>query len=192
MKPLILASGSSYRASLLGRLALPFSACAADVDETPERNEHPAALAMRLATEKAHCVADSHPKAVVIGSDQVAELGGMALGKPGSRGAAIEQLQQSSGRIVVFHTAVCVIDPQGGGSHQVTDTTRVHFRSLQEDEIARYVATEQPLDCAGSFKCEGLGICLFERIESNDPSALIGLPLIALSRILRQCGFALP
>ncbi len=190
MPALILASTSRYRADLLSRLRVPFSCEAPAVDETPLPAEPPRQLATRLARAKAAAVAAAHPGAWVIGSDQVAELDGAPLGKPGTGEAARAQLAAMSGRQVLFHTAVCVSD---GERHlQAVDLTRVDFRTLHADEIERYVDAELPLDCAGSFKCEGLGITLFEAIHSQDPTALVGLPLIGLSRLLREAGLALP
>lgn len=187
----ILASTSAYRASLLRRLLDTFTQAAPGTDEMPLDGEPPAARAQRLAEAKARAIAASHPGAVVIGSDQVADLAGTVLDKPGTVDAAHRQLAASSGNDVVFHTAVCVIDARGV-AHGHVDETRVTFRVLSHDDIARYVERERPLDCAGSFKCEGLGIALFERIANNDPTALIGLPLIATSRLLRSAGIALP
>ncbi|MFL6593208.1 MAG: Maf family protein [Luteimonas sp.] len=188
---LILASTSRYRRELLERLRLPFEAIAPEVDETPGPGETPAQLARRLAAAKAGAVAARHPGAWVIGSDQVAELDGIALGKPGTREAAVAQLAAMSGRTVVFRTALGLVR-HGDSQLDEGDVTTVHFRNLGQAEIARYVDLERPLDCAGSFKSEGLGITLFEAIESSDPTALIGLPLIATARLLRQAGFALP
>lgn len=191
---LVLASTSAYRHALLARLATQFRAQAPQVDESALAGETPAALVQRLARAKAHAVARVCPDALVVGSDQVAELDGRALGKPGSAAAARAQLATASGRAVQFHTGLCVIDTraQPWREHAALDTTQVLFRALDAGEIVRYVAAEQPLDCAGSFKVEGLGITLFERIESSDPTALVGLPLIALARLLRAAGFALP
>ncbi|HEX7341775.1 MAG TPA: nucleoside triphosphate pyrophosphatase [Rhodanobacteraceae bacterium] len=187
----ILASTSRYRGELLHRLLPSFDTCAPEVDETPLPSEAPADRAMRLAALKAGAVAAGHADALVIGSDQVAALGNTLLRKPGSAATARAQLAQSSGRTVEFHTAVCVVDDEGR-EHTALDTTRVHFRTLDDATITRYVAAELPLDCAGSFKCEGLGIALFKRIESDDPTALIGLPLIATAWLLRGCGLLLP
>lgn len=191
---LVLASTSHYRRELLSRLGLPFRAIAPRVDETPWPDEAPHDLAQRLALAKAQAVAAQSPRALVIGSDQVAELNGHALGKPGSIAAAEAQLAASSGRSILFYTALCLVDARDAAAAPAlaTDLTRVVFRPLRSDEIARYVALEQPLDCAGSFKAEGLGISLFERIENADPTALIGLPLIALARLLRAAGVVLP
>lgn len=190
MSDLILASTSRYRAELLGRLRLAFSSEAPHVDETALPGEAPAALATRLALAKARAVAGRRPGSWVIGSDQVAELDGNPLGKPGTVEAACAQLAAMSGRQVHFHTALCLAN--GGQALQASDLTTVRFRSLSSEEIRRYIAAEQPLDCAGSFKCEGLGISLFEAIDNHDPTALVGLPLIALSRLLRQAGYGLP
>lgn len=189
---LVLASTSRYRAELLRRLGVEFESCAPGTDETPVAGESPPARARRLAIAKAEAAADTRRDSVVIGSDQVAELDGTLLDKPGTAARAREQLLASSGRQVDFHTAVCVLDTRDGRRHVHVDHTCVRFRRLQEKEIARYVEREQPFDCAGSFKCEGLGISLFEGIDNTDPSALIGLPLIALARLLRGCGIALP
>ncbi|WP_164972177.1 Maf family nucleotide pyrophosphatase [Luteimonas sp. YGD11-2] len=188
---LILASTSRYRRELLGRLRLPFTTERPEVDETPLPGEAPAALASRLAVAKAREVVRRHPGAWVIGSDQVAGFDGHALGKPGIRDAAIVQLQSTSGSSVQFLTAValCRGDALAG---EALDTTTVTFRCLQRAEIERYVDAEQPLDCAGSFKSEGLGIALFDAIDTRDPTALIGLPLIATARLLRDAGFVLP
>jgi septum formation protein len=187
---LILASTSSYRRELLQRLRLPFDSVRPEVDETPHPDEQPAALATRLAAAKAAAVAALHPGAWVIGSDQVADLNGVALGKPGTRERAIAQLAAMSGQTVSFHTAVSLC--RDGRHLPALDLTRVRFRDLDRAEIERYVDAEQPFDCAGSFKCEGLGISLFQAIDNRDPSALVGLPLIALSGLLRQAGYALP
>ncbi|MEO7062223.1 MAG: Maf family nucleotide pyrophosphatase [Dokdonella sp.] len=191
---LVLASTSRYRRELLARFTPSFRTLSPAVDETPLSAEMPAALASRLAAAKARAVAAMCPGALIIGSDQVADLDGHALGKPGSADIACQQLAACSGRRVRFHSAVCLIDTRESPArtHSGTDTTQVVFRDLQEGEIARYVAAEQPLDCAGSFKAERLGIALFERIESSDPTGLIGLPLIVLARLLRASGVALP
>ncbi len=192
MSRLILASTSLYRRELLARLRLPFDVARPEVDETPRPNEPPRDLAIRLARAKACAVATRQTDdAWALGSDQVAELDGSPLGKPGGRDAAIAQLQAMRRHQVRFHTALCLAHPDGRSFSEV-DLTKVHFRALDDTEIARYVDAEQPFDCAGSFKCEGLGISLFERIDNQDPTALVGLPLIATCRLLRQAGFALP
>ncbi len=188
---LILASTSRYRRELLERLRLPFETARPRVDEVPRPGELPEALARRLAGEKSLAVSMSHPDAWVLGSDQVAALGPALLGKPGTRELAIAQLTAMSGREVHFHTAAAL---RGGGGRllEALDTTVVQFRNLQDGAIERYVDAEQPLDCAGSFKAEGLGISLFESIRSSDPTALVGLPLIAVARMLREVGYRLP
>jgi len=190
----VLASTSRYRRELLARLIPEFRVVAPQVDETPRTGETPAALARRLAEAKANAVAARCPKALVIGSDQTAELDGRPIGKPGTREAAIAQLTASSGRTLVFHTAICVADSRESPArlHAAADRTDVVFRRLGVEEIARYVDQENPLDAAGSFKSEGAGIALFERIETTDPTALVGLPLIALARLMRAAGFTLP
>jgi septum formation protein len=194
--PLILASTSKYRRELLDRLHLPFSCIAPGVDEAVRRGEQPLALAARLARAKAAAVALQHPDAWVIGSDQVAALAGsegeLILGKPGTEARCVDQLRSCSGSTVSFITAVAVVRHDGHAVHEFIDTTRVTFRRLDEEAIARYVAVEAPIDCAGGFKSEGLGIALCESIDSGDPTALIGLPLIRLSAVLREVGFALP
>jgi septum formation protein len=188
---IVLASTSRYRAELLRRLLDGFEQIAPDVDEQPLPGEAPAARAARLAAAKAAAVSEKHRDAVVIGSDQVAALDGRVLHKPGSSDNAHEQLRASSGNIVDFHTGLCVFDREGRLQTH-TDHTRVVFRTLSDQEIRRYLAREHPFDCAGSFKSEGAGIALFERIESEDPTALIGLPLIALARLLREAGIPVP
>lgn len=191
LKPaLLLASTSRYRAELLQRLRVPFSSAAPGSDETARAGESGPALARRLAKAKAQEVARRHPGAWVLGSDQVAERDGQLLGKPGNHAHAVEQLRLASGRSLSFHTAVALVRAEI--CLEVQDETRVRFRQLSLEEIERYLAAEPAYDCAGSFKCEGLGITLFESIESQDPTALVGLPLIATARLLRQAGFSLP
>lgn len=193
--PLILASTSAYRRALLERLGLGFDVARPEVDETPQPGETPQALAVRLARAKAEAVlAGAHADgttAWVIGSDQVAELDGRPLGKPGTAERAVAQLGAMSGREVRFLTALCLAGTDGRRFESL-DITTVRFRTLGADEIARYVERERPLDCAGSFKSEGLGIALFEAIDSRDPTALIGLSLIDTARALRAAGFAVP
>ncbi len=186
--PLILASTSRYRRDLLERLRLPFQTENPSVDEAAEPGEAPPDLALRLALAKAAAIAARHPDAVVVGSDQVATVDGEALGKPGSVERARLQLARASGTTVTFHTAVAVIRPRGAGQELHRDETRVRFRPLSEAAIARYVELDQPLDCAGSFRSEGLGIALFEAIETCDPTALVGLPLVWLSGALARAG----
>jgi septum formation protein len=189
--PLILASTSIYRRELLARLRLPFSTERPETDETALPDEPPGTLVQRLAEAKAAAVARRHPQAWVIGSDQVAELDGQVIGKPAGHAGAVAQLRAMSGRAVQFRTGLCVMSREGLRL-QALDTTTVRFRELSDAEIARYLVAEQPYDCAGSFKCEGLGISLFDAIDSQDPTALIGLPLIATARLLREAGFAAP
>lgn len=188
---LVLASTSRYRAQLLQRLALPFTPCAPQVDECERPGEAAHDRALRLAIAKAEAAATARD-ALVIGSDQVATLDGAILHKPGTVENALAQLHASSGHAVVFHTAVAVLDTRDQRLHNHIDTTTARFRVLDEPTIRRYVRHEMPLDCAGSFKCEGLGIALFEQIDTSDPTALIGLPLIALARLLRECGIDRP
>lgn len=185
---LLLASTSRYRALLLERLGLPFGVQAPDVDEARLPREKPAARALRLAHAKAQAVAARHPDACVIGSDQVAVVGRRILDKPGSATRCREQLEAASGKRVVFYTAVAVVGPGSGAAQTVVDRTQVNFRTLTEREISRYVEIEQPFDCAGSFRSEGLGVALFESIETRDPTALVGLPLIWLAGALRAAG----
>ncbi|WP_240099791.1 Maf family protein [Thermomonas flagellata] len=189
---LVLASTSAYRRALLARLGLPFTVERPEVDETPAPGEAPPALALRLGRAKAHAVAQRlGGDTWAIGSDQVADLDGAPLGKPGGRAAAIAQLQRMRGRTLRFHTSL-VLAHADGRQYEACDLTCVHLRALTDAEIARYVDAERPYDCAGSFKSEGLGIALFEAIDSHDPTALVGLPLIATARLLRAAGFALP
>ncbi|WP_119288672.1 Maf family nucleotide pyrophosphatase [Azohydromonas sediminis] len=185
---LILASTSRYRRELLARLRIAFDVVAPAVDETPQPGEAPAALAQRLALAKAHAVAAQHPQAVVIGSDQVAELDGQAIGKPGSHARAVEQLRAMSGRRVVFHTAVAVVCAARGFADVKLAPVTVHFRTLDDAQIERYLRLEQPYDCAGSAKSESLGIALLEAIDSDDPTALVGLPLMRTCALLRAAG----
>ena len=174
------------------RLQLPFMVNGSLVDETPLPNEDAISLVHRLARAKAEAVADRYPQAVIIGSDQAAVRGRVVLGKPGTEDRCVEQLRDASGQRVVFHTGVHIIDPRNRRHEAHIDTTTVHFRPLSDAEIRSYVARDQPLDCAGGFKVETLGVTLFERIESQDPTGLIGLPLIWLSSALRRAGFQLP
>jgi septum formation protein len=186
--PLILGSTSRYRRELLERLHLPFQCVAPQVDETPQAGEAPAELAERLALAKARDVARRHPDAVVIGSDQVADLDGQSIGKPGTHERAVEQLRTMRGRAVVFHTAIAVLRPSTGFEQVLLAPVTVRFRALGDAEIEHYLRTEQPYDCAGSAKCETLGIALLEAIESDDPTALVGLPLIRTCAMLRAAG----
>ena len=185
---LILASTSAYRRELLERLRLPFDTIAPDVDETPLPGEQPATLARRLARAKAEDVAAAHPGAVVIGSDQVADLDGMPLGKPGDHARAVAQLRAMRGRTIVFHTAVAVRCVARSVSTCELANVTVRVRDVSDDDIERYLLAERPYDCAGSAKAEGLGIALLSAIESDDPTALIGLPLIHTCALLREAG----
>ncbi|MDT8880436.1 nucleoside triphosphate pyrophosphatase [Halomonas saccharevitans] len=188
MPRLVLASGSRWRRQLLDRLALPYAWESPDIDETPRPGEAPESLVHRLALAKAERLAETHPDHLIIGSDQVALFDGEILGKPGSEATARAQLARFSGRRVRFITGLALIDT-GHGRHRVChETYDVVFRRLDEREIANYVAREQPLDSAGSFRMEGLGITLFERLEGEDPNTLIGLPLIRLCAMLREAG----
>ena len=187
---LILASTSKYRCELLGRLRIPFEVISPQVDETPLTNESTLELALRLAHAKAAAVAKLHPHAWVIGSDQVADLCGAAIGKPGNFERALAQLQLMRGATVTFHTALCLM--KGEIQTTLSVPTEVTFRKLPDDVLENYLLAEEPYDCAGSAKSEGLGISLLESIKSEDPTALIGLPLIALTGLLRDAGFAIP
>ena len=188
---LILGSTSPYRRELLGRLRLPFDVVSPEVDETPSPGEAPPALACRLALAKARTVAARFPSAVVIGSDQVADLDGEPLGKPGNHARAVAQLRRMRGRTVVFQTAVAVVCQETGFEQVELAPVRVRFRDLRDDEIENYLRAETPYDCAGSAKSEGLGIALLESIENDDPTALIGLPMIRTARLLRAAGLSL-
>jgi septum formation protein len=190
-RKLILGSTSSYRRELLSRLQLPFEVCAPGVDETPLAGETPVALARRLALAKAQAVAQQHPECVVIGSDQVADLNGVALGKPGSHERAVMQLRQMRGKTVIFQTALAVVCAKTGFSAEDLAEVKVQFRDLSDAEIEHYLRAETPYDCAGSAKSEGLGIALLTKIESDDPTALVGLPLIRTANMLRAAGIPL-
>jgi septum formation protein len=191
---LVLASGSPYRRKLLDRLGIPFNYESPDVPEDRRSGEEPGELSTRLAQLKATAIAASYPGSIVIGSDQVAVRDGEVLGKPGTASEAVAQLSASSGRAVEFLTGVCVLGGEKRADEPFlhVDITRVAFRRLSDEEVRRYVERERPLDCAGSFKAEALGISLFERIDSNDPTGLIGLPLIWLAGVLRHLGFGIP
>ncbi len=192
LQRLLLASTSPYRRALLERLRVPFSAVAPEVDEAPHAGEGPDMTASRLAQAKAHVIGVAHSGAIVIGSDQVAVLDGIALGKPGTHDAALAQLLAARGRAVVFHTAVCVLDAATGAAQVANVPTTVYYRDYSEAQARRYLELEQPYDCAGSAKIEGLGIALVERVDSTDPTALIGLPLITLVGMLQRAGIAVP
>jgi septum formation protein len=188
VRPLVLGSTSIYRRELLSRLRLEFSVTPPEVDEAPQPGEAPAELARRLAAAKAQAVARLHPAAVVIGSDQVADLDGEPLGKPGNHANAVAQLRRMSGRTVIFQTAVTVMCAESGFAQHDLAPVRVRFRSLDLPEIEAYLRLEQPYDCAGSARSEGLGIALLDAIDSDDPTALVGLPLIRTCRMLRAAG----
>lgn len=190
-RKLILGSTSVYRRELLDRLRIAYTVESPHVDETPLPHEPPADLARRLALAKATAVARRFPEQVVIGSDQVADLHGHALGKPGTHDRAVAQLRQMRGQTVLFHTAVAVVCQAAGFCQQMLAPVKVTFRQLDDAEIERYLQAEQPYDCAGSAKSEGLGITLLSAIESDDPTALIGLPLIRTSQMLRAAGIVL-
>ena len=190
-RKLILGSTSAYRRELLERLRVPFSIESPHIDESPLPGELPADLARRLALAKAQAVAARFPDCVVIGSDQVADLDGQPLGKPGTHDRAVAQLRQMRGRTVIFQTAVAVVCLQSGFCQQALAPVRVTFRALTDEEIESYLLAEEPYDCAGSAKSEGLGITLLERIDNDDPTALVGLPLIRTSQMLRAAGIRL-
>jgi len=190
--PLILASSSRYRAYLLARLRVPFETVASGIEEKPQARETPESMDERLAKAKASHVASRHPQRWVLGSDQVAVCDGRILGKPGTRERAIEQLGLLSGRLVAFYSAIALVHHAGGHHLAAADVTSVQFRRLLPDEITRYVDAEHVLDAAGSFISEGLGISLCARIDTQDPTALIGLPLISVRQLLMQAGFSVP
>ena len=190
-RKLILGSTSAYRHELLSRLNIPFSVESPDVEETPLPDEPPAELARRLALAKANAVAARFPDCIVIGSDQVADLDGLTLGKPGTHDRAVTQLRQMRGKTVIFQTAVAVVCLDSGFCQQSLAPVKVVFRALDDAEIENYLRQEQPYDCAGSAKSEGLGIALLDAIESDDPTALVGLPLIRTGRMLRAAGISL-
>ncbi|UNP90150.1 Maf family nucleotide pyrophosphatase [Aeromonas encheleia] len=190
--PLILASTSRYRKALLEKLGLPFQCASPAVDETALPGESAEVLVARLAHAKASAIASQHKQGLIIGSDQVCVCDGRILGKPGTVEKAVAQLMAAQGRSVTFYTGLCVLDAASGQVEQLVEPFTVHFRSLDEAAIRRYVEAELPLDCAGSFKCEGLGIVLFRGLEGRDPNALIGLPLIGLIELLGLHGLALP
>lgn len=185
---LVLASTSPYRSALLARLGLPFTTAAPAVDESPHPGESPQVLVLRLAEAKARAVARAFPAALIIGSDQVACIDDQILGKPGDRQRAIAQLEQASGRCVVFQTGLCLLNAVTGRAQTLVEPFRVHFRPLTRARIEAYMDREAPYNCAGSFKSEGLGVALFDRLEGDDPSALIGLPLIRLITLLASEG----
>ncbi len=188
---LVLASSSRYRRELLERLRLPFECISPAIDESPRAGELPQATAARLALEKARAIAARRPDALVIGSDQVATFDGVQVGKPGNHAGALAQLRGMRGREVLFHTALCLLDGRNGSAQTDVAVVKVQFRDLPDEELEAYLHAEQPYDVAGSAKCEGLGITLLERIDSDDPTALVGLPLIRLVSMLRTAGYPL-
>ncbi|MBU1360817.1 MAG: septum formation inhibitor Maf [Gammaproteobacteria bacterium] len=190
-RSIILASTSTYRKQLLERLRLPFDVHSPEVDETPRPAEQPANLALRLAKEKAAAVAHRYPESIVIGSDQVADLAGEAFGKPGNHARATEQLRRMSGQTLIFQTAVAIRCVATGFHQSDIAAVRVVFRTLTDEAIESYLRSERPYDCAGSAKSEGFGIALLDRIDSDDPTALVGLPLIRTARMLRAAGIDL-
>ncbi|MEL6344129.1 MAG: nucleoside triphosphate pyrophosphatase [Myxococcota bacterium] len=192
MPPIVLASSSQYRQTLLARLGLPFTAMSPDIDETPAPDEPPEALVRRLSEQKARAIAPHHPDALIIGSDQVSVRDGQIIGKPHTHARAVMQLQACSGRTVRFLTGLCVYDATTDTARTVVEPFAVTFRDLDQDAIERYLRADMPYDCAGSFKLERRGITLFSRLHGRDPNALIGLPLIALVDLLRDAGIAIP
>ena len=186
--PVVLASSSPYRRTLVDRLAIPYEWSPANIDETPLPGESPRQLARRLSLEKARALAPAYPDHLIIGSDQVAASADTLLGKPGNFETAARQLRLVSGKSVNFYTSVTLLNSKTATFNTYTDTTRVYFRQLTDGEIRTYLEKEQPYDCAGSFKVEGLGIALFKRIDNSDPTALVGLPLIKLTAMLRDTG----
>jgi len=189
---LLLASSSPFRRQLLDKLGLKFIHQSPDIDESRLADESPVELVMRLAREKARALADAHPDTLIIGSDQVAVIGDQILGKPGTREKAIEQLSAASGQRVTFLTGLCLLNTTSGRTQVACDPFHVQFRTLRPEQIERYVDAEQPLNCAGSFKSEGLGIVLFKELEGRDPNTLVGLPLILLTEFLAAEGISLP
>lgn len=188
MKSLILGSSSPFRKALLEKLDLSFESDSPDIDETPLKNEKPEDMVARLAKLKALAIAERHPNALIIASDQCATLDGEIIGKPGEHDKAVEQLTKASGRAVTFYTSLCVLDSGTEQTEELVEPFHVYFRELGESQIENYLKKEEPYNCAGSFKSEGLGIALFERLEGKDPNTLIGLPLIELIRVLGKFG----
>lgn len=190
--PIVLASSSPYRRGLLDRFLSDYETLSPNVDETDDGTESPERLAARLARQKAEAVSSTHHGALIIGADQIAVLDGAVLGKPGKHSKAVEQLLAASGKSVQFLTAVCVLDPVGRTRHEYTDKTTVRFRQFDIRLAEAYLRHDQPYDCAGSFKIEGAGFVLFESVQTDDPTALIGLPMIWLAETLRKLGYLLP
>jgi septum formation protein len=192
MQQLVLASSSTFRQALLQRLGLPFGTASPGIDETPLADEKPEGTATRLALAKAQAVATHYPHALLIGSDQVAVCDGVAIGKPGTHERAVAQLRMMRGKNVTFFTALCLLNAVTGKSQSTLSANTVTFRDYSDDEIERYLQREEPYDCAGSAKSEGLGIALIARLQGDDPNALIGLPLIELVSMLKQEGISVP
>ena len=190
--PLILGSTSPFRAEILQKLCISFDTAAPDINESPLANESPSELVERLSVCKAKKVAETHPAALIVGSDQVACVDQQILGKPHTHENAIEQLRFLSGKIVSFHTGLCLFNSESGKSQSTVEVFKVHFRALTDDQIERYLRNEQPYNCAGSFKSEALGISLFKKLEGDDPNTLIGLPLIRLVEFLSNEGLQVP
>ena len=188
MKSLVLGSSSPFRKALLEKLGLEFETDSPDIDETPLKNESPEDMVARLAKLKALAIAERHPNSIIISSDQCATLDGAIIGKPGEHEAAVEQLTNASGRAVTFYTSLCVMDTSSEQMEELVEPFHVYFRELSETQIENYLRKEEPYKCAGSFKSEGLGIALFERLEGKDPNTLVGLPLIELITMLRKFG----
>ncbi len=188
MLSLVLGSSSRYRKQLLDKLGIPFTQDSPDIDETPQPDESAAVLVERLAVDKAKALVDKHPNSLIIGSDQVATFSGRIIGKPHTKDNAKSQLMQFSGQSVTFLTGLCLYNSQTGEHQSLVEPFNVHFKALTEYQIERYIELEQPLDCAGSFKSEGLGITMFSQLEGRDPNSLIGLPLIALTEMLINEG----
>ncbi|MBS1211783.1 MAG: maf-2 [Proteobacteria bacterium] len=187
-RPIVLASGSPHRRELLAKLGLPFQSASPEIDERSHPGERPESLALRLGKDKAVALAPRFPAHLIIGSDQVALLDGRQLHKPGDAANTCSQLRAAAGKSVDFYTSICVLDTSSGECRADLDRTRVHFRTLSDQQIRHYVERDQPFDCAGGFKSEGLGIALFEKLETEDPNALVGLPLIRLVRLLDTFG----
>lgn len=188
MKSIVLGSSSPFRKALLEKLDLEFTTDSPDIDETPLDGEQPEAMVARLAKLKAHAIAERHPNSLIIASDQCATLDGEIIGKPGDHETAIEQLNKASGRAVTFYTSLCILNSGSEQLEERVEPFHVYFRELGETQIENYLRKEEPYNCAGSFKSEGLGIALFERMEGKDPNTLVGLPLIELIKILGKFG----
>ena len=192
MQQIVLASTSIFRKQLLEKLNIPFKTASPDVEEAVLEQESPAELVVRLSQLKAQAIADNFPNSLIIGSDQVACIDGKILGKPGNFDNALTQLRQASGKAVTFYTGLTLYNSGSGSSQTICEPFKVHFRALTDQQITRYLEHEQPYNCAGSFKSEGFGISLFEKLEGDDPNSLIGLPLIQLIRMLDKEGIAIP